>query len=439
MLISNKNFQENLINFLLIVLPLSFILGNLAINLNIIILIVTVLLFYRGQILKIKFLIIDKIIILFFFYILTNGIINNYFFEFSNPPNEEFLLTKSLAYIRYLFLYFVIRFLVLKKLIKYKYLFFIFGMFGFFVSVDIIVQYFFGKDLLGFEGSGRRLSGPFQDEYVAGAFIQRFFIFLPLAIILYWKKEKKFFYYLLVMFVFFIGLFGITFSGNRVPLVLFVLTVTIFLIYQKDFHKILIVTLSIFISCVYYLANNNAEFGHHYKGFVYKGFQITDYLKNKINNNSIEFLANSHIKEIETGILTWKQNKFFGGGIKSFFFNCVKIENSIMDRYGGTNCNSHPHNYYLQIAVELGIFGLFIVIYLFFLLLYKIIKFLHFSKNNLEERNMLIPFYALLIAEIFPFKSSGSFFTTATSTFIFILIPFIVSFTEKKKLNHDKK
>lgn len=437
MLTSNSNFKVNLINFFLFVLPLSFILGNLAINLNIVILILTVLLFYRGQIFKIEFLFIDKIIIFFFFYILTNGIINNYFFEFSNPPHEEFLLTKSLAYIRYLFLYFVIRFLVFEKLIKYKFLFFIFGMFGFFVSVDIIFQYFSGKDLLGFEGSGRRLGGPFQDEYIAGAFIQRFIIFLPLAMILYWKKEKKIFYYLLLMSIIFIGLFGITFSGNRVPLVLFVLTVTIFLIYQKDFHKILIVILSVFIFCVYYLANNNAEFGHHYKGFVSKGFQITDYLKNKINNKT-EFLANSHIKEIETGILTWKQNKFFGGGIKSFFFNCVKIENSIMDKYGGTNCNSHPHNYYLQIAAELGILGLLIIIYSFSYLLYKIIKFLHFSKNNLEERNMLIAFYALFIAEIFPFKTSGSFFTTATSTFIFILIPFIVSFIEKK-LDHDEK
>ena len=93
MLTSNSNFNLNLINFLLFILPLSFILGNLAINLNIIILILTVLLIYRSQIFKIEFFIIDKIIIFFFFYVLTNGIINNYFFEFSNPPNEEFLLT----------------------------------------------------------------------------------------------------------------------------------------------------------------------------------------------------------------------------------------------------------------------------------------------------------------------------------------------------------
>ena len=32
----------------------------------------------------------------------------------------------------------------------------------------------FGKDIFGFESSGRRMSGPFGDE-LAGGFIQRFF------------------------------------------------------------------------------------------------------------------------------------------------------------------------------------------------------------------------------------------------------------------------
>ena len=47
-----------------------------------------------------------------------------------------------------------------------------------FVCVDIIIQYIFGYDLFGFEATARRFSGPFGDELVSGAFIQRFFIFL---------------------------------------------------------------------------------------------------------------------------------------------------------------------------------------------------------------------------------------------------------------------
>ena len=101
-----------------------------------------------------------------------------------------------------------------------------------------------------------------------------------------------------------------------------------------------------------------------------------------------------------------------------------------MDNIGGTNCNSHPHNYYLQIAAELGLVGLIITVYLFLLILFKILRVLHYSKKNQDEKKILIPFLALFIAEIFPFKTSGSFFTTSTSAYLFILIRMIVCFAD---------
>ena len=107
------------------------------------------------------------------------------------------------------------------------------------------------------------------------------------------------------------------FSGNRMPLVLFIITLTIFLAYQKEFHKILIVLYWFYFS-IYYLVNNNTNFHWHFKTFVNKGFQITSYFQNKLYGNETNYLANTYVKEFETGILTWKQNKIFGGGIKSF-------------------------------------------------------------------------------------------------------------------------
>ena len=43
-----------------------------------------------------------------------------------------------------------------------------------FVLVDSYIQFIFGKDLFGYvatDNHGRRLSGPFGDEYVVGSFI----------------------------------------------------------------------------------------------------------------------------------------------------------------------------------------------------------------------------------------------------------------------------
>ena len=429
----NYNLKINIINFFLLLLPLTFILGNSAVNLNIIVLIITTIAVFRGKIFEMKFSYIDKIILIFFTYIIFSSVLINFFnLNSLEETNKNFLLIKSLAFFRFLLLYFTIKFLALNNAIKFKLLFFIFGAFGLFVSIDIIVQHFFGKDLLGYEGYGRRLSGPFKDEYIAGAYIQRFLIFIILSIILFQKKKETFTYYFLISSIFFIGLFGISFSGNRMPLIMFLLMSIIFFSYQKIFRKFLVICLIVFLSASFYLVNNNKNYLYHYMGFIQKSFQIMNYFKTKITGSDVEFIRNVYIKEFETGILTWEENKIFGGGIKSFYFNCEKIETPEMKKT--KNCNSHPHNYYLQIAAETGLIGLIIVIYLFSIIFFESLKFLYFTKKYNKEKLVLITCFTLFIVEIFPLKTTGSFFTTFTSSYMFILIPLIVSIIDKKKL-----
>ena len=72
-------------------------------------------------------------------------------------------------------------------------------------------------------------------------------------------------------------------------------------------------------------------------------------------------------------------------------------------------CNMHPHNYYLEILTETGILGFTTVVVIFMYIILPI-----FFKNNLLKLNItknykLIPFIILLIIEIFPIKSTGSF------------------------------
>ena len=49
---------------------------------------------------------------------------------------------------------------------------------------------------------------------------------------------------------------------------------------------------------------------------------------------------------------------------------------------------------------------------------------------GLREKKHLVPFVLVFIAEIFPLKTSGSFFTTGNSTFIFLTLSIIVGFIE---------
>ena len=147
---------------------------------------------------------------------------------------------------------------------------------------------------------------------------------------------------------------------------------------------------------------------------------------------------NVYIKEIESGILTWEENKFFGGGIKSFQWNCNNIDRSKMlyfvSKKGGVNCNNHPHNYYLQIAAELGLWGFLIVLSILISILAKGLIFFKKTRNNYHDMKLLIPFFIIFLTEIFPLKTTGSFFTTSNATFLFIILSFIVGLTSKKNV-----
>ena len=103
-------------------------------------------------------------------------------------------------------------------------------------------------------------------------------------------------------------------------------------------------------------------------------------------------------------------------------------------KIGEVNCNNHPHNYYLQIAAELGIFGLFTIIFLFLLTIVKSLHYINSSKPNYYEKRIFLAFFIIFILEIFPFKTTGSFFTTSNATFLFIMLSFVIGLLNIKKI-----
>ena len=121
-----------------------------------------------------------------------------------------------------------------------------------------------------------------------------------------------------------------------------------------------------------------------------------------------------HLKILHR-IQTWLQNKFFGW-FKSFRFNCPKVF---------INCNAHPHNYYLEILSDIGLAGFLLIITFLFLI---------FRESYYNKKIILLPFLLILLSELFPLKTTGSFFGTANSTFIFLQISLIISVLNRKNL-----
>ena len=122
-LLSNLQTKSTVyFNILLATIPIGFIAGNMIVNINILLLILSTFLIFKKETFMIEFKLVDKLIFLFFLLILTSGVIRDYYF-YSNRLFHEtkhgfgYLSTtiKSILFLKYFFLYVVVRFLIEKK------------------------------------------------------------------------------------------------------------------------------------------------------------------------------------------------------------------------------------------------------------------------------------------------------------------------------------
>ena len=436
------------LNILIALYPLAYILGNLAINLLTAIIIIFALYAFGGKILPSENKNLSILLICFFSYII---IITFFSYWFSEKEPENFLnnFWKSILYLRYLFLFFIVSIMMEKGFLNLKYFFISAASLSLILGIDLIVQYNFGVDLFGYvqpENLGnRRYSGFFGDELIAGGYLYRFSFF---AIFFFCFKKfisrNQIYFFFIMTFIFF--LFSILISGNRMPLMLFIFSIFVFSIIEKKLRIISIpVIIFIILSSVPIIKTDFKILPGEYKNsigsFYNKSSEIILRSKDIVTNNplyqhemiytddkkeefkeatknKIEFKS-GHLKIFNAGITTWKQNKMWGGGLRSFRINC--------DFKFNVYCAQHSHNYYIEILINTGIIGLLLFLAIGFISLKNFLNF-YFSHNlTLVQRCLLIPFFLVIISELMPIRSAGNFFSTFNSTIFFIFLAIVAN------------
>jgi O-antigen ligase len=422
-----SNNRTLIVNILLCLIPMSFIAGNLFINLNIIFLVLTTFVLYLDEIQNFKLNILDKIIIIFFvfiFFTLSFNYFESYLDKNSLPTG---IIKKTFLYSRYFFLYISLRVLTFNNELKLNWFFIISSFCVIFVCIDIIFQFYFEKNIFGIvPATTRRLSGLFGDELIAGGYIQRFSIFaILLPIILNIKNYLN--KYFLIVIISFISLIGIILSGNKMPFFLFLFSILLMSCITLNYKKIILILLCLILTIGLFnkkninFQNNLSKFGSTTNNFI----NTFIYNYQDVNSAVAKSVAKSqapYVAEFYGAYITWKKNIYLGGGLKSFRFNCA-------------NCGTHPHNYYLEFLTDLGLVGLFVASSLFFYVCFITLKTKNIFKLNLNLGIYILAFFIIFITEFFPIRSSGSFFSTSNSAFIFLCLGILGSLVEKAKTN----
>jgi hypothetical protein len=265
--------------------------------------------------------------------------------------------------------------------------------------IDGYFQYFIGVNLSGFQISGVRISSFFGDEFIMGSYLSRLFPLL-FALFLVKKKQKFEIYFIGALFILVDVL--IFMSGERSAFFYLNLSTVFIIILIKEYQKFRLITFIIAIICVLILSSNSSKLNDR----MFKG-PAEDMGLIKSSNEAVIF-SKVHDSLIRTAYKMFKDQPIFGHGPKMFRVICKDEKYAT----GVKPCDTHPHNFYIQLLAETGIIG---SLFLFSALIYVIFTALRQFKSIIfKQKRPLTDYQVCLLAGIlitvWPLTPNGNFF-----------------------------
>tara|TARA_Y100001970_G_scaffold131331_1_gene162003 strand:- start:4708 stop:6120 length:1413 start_codon:yes stop_codon:yes gene_type:complete len=444
--------SSRLFNILFCLFPIAYIIGNFAINLITFFIIVIGTIAYKEELLKFDNKKIILFLISFFLILIVATAINHKIWEHDS-------LVKSLIYLRYLIFIIIVSLIIKKNDINLKHFLFSCLLCAGFLSLDVIFQSINGRDIFGLVAPKTHNSGFFGNELVAGTYIQRFFLLGVFLIPLVMNKEKKINFLFIVFLI--TGFTAVILSGNRMPAVMFFAFIFLAFIFLRKMRYNFLITLLIIPFIYLLIIKNNKDISLSHFSFwenlndmapsissllkreypeLKEGMNITEELKKKYpelgkdidfrhafkrgilqsqkkfnKQYEIQIYGSGHVTIFVTAIDTWLDSPFLGSGIKSFREKC-KSKLNLPNRV----CESHPHNYYLDILNSAGAIGLILILISIFFIFKNLIRIYRLETKKIDYVGYAV--LLILLLELFPIRSAGGFFSTQSSTYIFLLL-----------------
>tara|TARA_X000000950_G_scaffold184947_1_gene223990 strand:- start:7165 stop:8379 length:1215 start_codon:yes stop_codon:yes gene_type:complete len=375
------------LDILFYLIPLSILLGTFFLNLftAIVSILFIFLLITKKITVNIKH--INIIYVVFFSFIFINNL---------NSINIEVSIKSSLGLIKSFFVILALYYCLTKSEKFKKFFFLIIFSVYLFVLFDTYIQNFFEKDIFRFEvgySNGRRLSGPFGDEFVVGSYLSKLFFLISLFLIIF-KQGRHFYLLMLISFPL------VILSNERSASIMFLSGILIYFIFcninlKKKFFSL--IAIIFFLISIFY---SNENLRNHFISVPIKYF--------KDNHHKAHFLA---------AIEIFKDHPFSGTGIRTFRIECQKEKYKLIDtKYFDKRCTTHPHNIYLEILSETGLIGFVIIFLVNLYVLASLIKLFFKEKDQNLKWQWLLVFCNFFIL-FWPLQTTGAFFSSFNSIF----------------------
>ncbi len=283
--------------------------------------------------------------------------------------------------------------------------------------IDGYIQHFFGKNLLGYELFNEyRVSSFFGTELILGSYLARFFPIL-FGLFIYLdssKKNKLLLFFLTIIFILSEGL--IFLSGERLALFFMNLSAVYIILMLKEYRLYRFWTYIASLSLIVILLN---LFPNAKDRLVDQ--TIRDFTKN--NDDKIYIFSKPHNDMYITAYRIYLDNKFLGVGPRQYRNEC---NDYIVSEY---SCETHPHNTYMELLSETGIFSFLIVSTLFVLISFLSLKHLILKIFYKEEgifNDLEICLLSAVIISLWPFSPTGSFFNNWMSIVYYFPIGILI-------------
>lgn len=438
-ILNNNLFNINFISsFILIFFLIALFYGPLLVNSYYIILFI--IFTYKIYVKEIDFKIELNLSLILQIIFCTYLVLNSFFLN-----NDLSLTYKSLFYFRFFFSVYMISKILNINDDTLSFISLIFLLCSLLLSIDILYQSQNGIDFFGFEASlcrypngsneidpnlCERFSGFFGKELIAGNFLSTYGLFF--LYLFFYNVKKTFLNKCIIFFSFILILTSIIISGERNSFLSVLIILFLNFLFNKKLRKYIFLLILLFSFILTLAIKNFPHIQHRYIDWPISN--ISSHKGNLLKKLMQTPWGNHYLIAYEI----FNENKIFGSGYKSFRIECKKPKysfESLNKKYDleltYSGCSTHPHSMYLEILLEIGIFGFLILLITFYFLIvhpyFKRIKYI-------KEKETVIFTLSILIAILFPFRPTGSFTATIFATNIWFFVGFYLYFINKS--NH---